>query len=140
MLNEKDFKWLTRCENNIVENPVDCYYCIVDTGDGTGKMYIVKPLHAQNTDGMVKAKQGYKYFVFLDCSVERVPTDQQNFPHSMSLYSGYRKVSEALIAVFDTLEEAKLRAYTQYAHHYGYVLPHVVDDTTALTRTHFIVE
>ena len=139
MLKENDFKWLTRRANSIPTNPVDCYYCIVDTGDGTGKMYVVKPLHAQNTGGMVKAKQGYKYFVFLDCSVQRVPTDQRNFPHSMSLYSGYRVVSETLIAVFDTVEDAKKRAYTQYTHHFGNVLPHVVDDTTALTQKHFVV-
>ena len=107
MLKENDFKWLTRRANNIPTNPVDCYYCIVDTGDGTGKMYVVKPLHAQNTDGMVKEKQGYKYFVFLDCSVQRVPTDQRNFPYSMSLYSGYRMVSETLVSVFDTIEDAK---------------------------------
>ena len=138
MLKESEFKWLARHMNNIPENPLDCEYCIVDFGDGTGKMYVVRPLYAQDTNGVIQ-RDRYKYFVFLDCRVRLAKAKERAYPDSMSLYSGYQKLDETLIAVFDTMEDAKKRAYTQYAHHFGYVLRHVVDDIEEATRNHFVV-
>lgn len=138
MLKETDFKWLVRHMNNIPENPLDCEYCIVDCGDGTGKRYVVRPLHAQNTNGVIQLGQ-YKYFVFLDCRVRLAKAKERSYPDSMSLCAGYRKTDETLIAVFDTMEDAKKRAYTQYAHHFGYILRHIVDNIEEATRNHFVV-
>lgn len=138
MLKETDFKWHVRHANNIAENPIDCHYCIIDRGNGVGEMYVVKPLYAQNVEGWTRPDR-YKYFVFLSCTVRLASAREQIYPDSMMLYSGYCKTSETLIAVFDTLEEAKKRAYTQYAHHFGYVTPHIVDNIDVEIRKHFVV-
>lgn len=39
MLKETDFQWKVRRANNIPTNPIECEYCIVDHGDGCGRMY-----------------------------------------------------------------------------------------------------
>ena len=141
MLQESDFVWLVRHKNNIAENPIDCYYCVVDQSNGAGKMYMVEPMYTQDTNGVIKREAEYKYFVFFDCSVRVATEEDKKQPfHSGMTYSGYVLTSKSLIAVFDTLEDAKTRAYTQYAHHYGYVMPHVVDGIEAETKKHFVVE
>lgn len=139
MLKESDFNWLVRRVNNIPENQIDCYYCIVDIGDGTGKMYVVKPLYAQDAEGWSVPGE-YKYFVFFDCSVRLATEKERKYPYSMMLYSGYCMTSETLIAVFDTMDVAQKRAYNQYAHHFGYVLPHVADDIEEKAQKHFVVK
>ena len=140
MLKETDFKWQVRHANNIPGNPIDCHFCIVDCGDGTGKMYMVEPMYAQDTNGVVKGTAEHKYFVFFACTVRLATEEDKKQPlHSCMTYSGYVITSKTLIAIFDTMEDAKKRAYTQYAHHFGYVLPYVVDDIDAETRKHFVV-
>lgn len=139
MLKETDFKWHVRHVNNIPENPIDCYYCIIDYGDGTGKMFVVKPLHAQDTSGLT-LPGGHRYFVFYDCLVRPVEPEEQAYPYSLVLYSGYEIRLQTLVAVFDTLDDAKKRAYTQYAHLFGYVLPHVVEDAEQTISKHFVVK
>ena len=141
MLKEIDFKWKIRRANNIPENPIECEFCLVDYGNGKGKLYKVKPLYAQNTDGLSDVKGGYRYFVFFDCSV-RLATEEDREREFFSFceYAGYVITSESFISVFDTMEDAKKRAYTQYRHHFGYVLPHVVDDIEKETRNHFVIQ
>lgn len=46
MLKETDFKWHIWNVNGIPKNPLGFLYCIVDYGDGTGKMYVVEPKYA----------------------------------------------------------------------------------------------
>lgn len=140
MLKETDFKWLVHRANNIPDNPIDCHYCIVDHGDGTGKMYMVKPMYAQDANGVIKRGAEYKYFVFFDCSV-RLATAEEKEPFSFcTTYSGYVIKSKSLIAIFDTMDDAKKRAYKQYAHLFGYVMPHIIDDIEGETKKHFVVE
>lgn len=139
MLNESDFRWHIRRANNIPSNPVDCEYCIVHHGNGTGKMYVVQPQYAQTPEGLVKSSEGYKYFVFFDCNVQLASAEGGDPFPSWSTYSGYAVTSKSFIAIFDNVEDAKKRAYTQYAHSFGYVLPHIVDDIDAATRNHFVV-
>jgi len=138
MLNETNFIWHTWHENGIPSNPIQFWYCIVDYGDGTGKMYVVEPHHAQDSNGLCNISAGYKYFVFFVCNVKLATLEEQeNF--LCLVYYGYVMTSKDFIAVFDTPEDAKKRAYTQYVHHFGYVLPHVVDDAEAVTGKHFVV-
>ncbi|MBR5884214.1 MAG: hypothetical protein IKZ17_03175 [Bacteroidaceae bacterium] len=140
MLKETDFKWLLRYKNNIKENPIDCFYCIVDRGDGTGKMYVVEPMYAQDPNGLFNKASAYKYFVFFDSNVSLATEEDKKQPfHSYTTYSGYVAASHSFIAVFDTLEDAQKRAYTQYAHHFGCVMPHIIDDIEEETRKYFVV-
>ena len=141
MLKEVDFKWLVRHTNNIPENPIDCFYCIVGLGDGTGKMYVVEPMYAQDPNGLFKKSSGYKYFLFFDCNVRPATAeDEKQLFHSYTTYSGYVVTSRSFIAVFDTQEDAQKRAYTQYTHHFGYVMPHIIEDIEEETKKHFVVE
>lgn len=141
MLDKSAFNWQKKMVNNIPENPLDSEFCIVDLGNGTGKLYMVKPLYAQSTTGLYNSDAGYKYFVFFDCNV-RLPSESEkkDFWYGCEYYAGYVMTSKTLIAVFDTMDDAKERAYTQYSHHFGYVLPHVVKDMDAETRNHFVVQ
>lgn len=126
--------------NNITENPIDCYHCIVDLGDGTGKMYMVKPMYAQDTNGAIKKASGYKYFMFFDCNVRPATAEDEKQPfHSCTTYSGYVVTSRTFIAVFDTLEDTQKQAYTQYVHLFGYVMPHIIDAIEEETEKHFVV-
>lgn len=138
MLNETSFIWHTWHTNGIPSNPIQFWYCIVDHGDGTGKMYVVEPHYAQDPSGFCDTSAGYKYFVFCDCNVKLATPEEQKEPFCWN-YSGYVMTSKSFIAIFDTPEDAKKRAYTQYAHHFGYVLPHMVDDVDAVTAKHFVV-
>ena len=141
MIQEKDFKWKIQHSNNIPTNPVECEFCIIDKGDGTGKLYMVEPHYPQNTDGITNQENGHKYFVFFVCDA-RLPTEEEkkDIFFEWSTYVGYILTSKDFIAVFDTMEDAEKRAYMQYRHHYGYVLSHFVDDTEKETRKHFVVE
>ena len=140
MLMETDFKWLIHHANNIPGNSIDCHYCLVDQGNGTGKMYMVEPMYAQDTNGVVKRGAEHKYFVFFACTVRLATDEDKKQPlHSSRTYSGYVITSKTLIAIFDTRGEAKKRAYTQYMHHFGYVLPHVMDDIEGETQKHYVV-
>ena len=140
MLKETDFQWKVRRANNIPTNPIECEYCIVDHGDGCGQMYSVHPLYSQNTDGLINREDGYKYFVLYVCKVKLATEEDQGRDFfSFSDYSGYVVVSETFIAVFDTMDDAKKRAFTQYKHHFGYVLPHIVNDIEKETQNHFVV-
>lgn len=140
MLKETDFRWLEKRVNNIPQNPIECEYCIVDLGNGTGKMYIVEPVFAQDPQGYVDQKDGYRYFVFFDCSVKLASEEERTeWFYSGCNYSGYLVTSRSFIAIFDTMEDAKTRAYTQYSHIFGYVLPDVVDNAGELIKEHFVV-
>lgn len=141
MVKETDFKWKIRHSNNIPTNPVQSEYCIIDLGNGKGKLYMIEPHYPQNTDGLTNQENGPKYFVFFDCDA-RLPTKEEQETDLLDWvgYSGYILTSKTLIAIFDTMDDAKKRAYTQYRHHYGYVLSHFVDDVEAETQKHSVVE
>lgn len=141
MLKETSFRWHTRKETNIPSNPIKSEFCIVDFRNGIGRMYKIKPICAQNADGMLNESVGYKYFVFFCCNVRLASEeDRKRDFFSFSEYAVYVVTLETFIAIFDTMEDAKKRAYTQYKHHSGYVLSHVVDDIEKETQKHFIVE
>lgn len=138
MIKEKDLKWHIKRVNNIETNPIDSEYCIVDQGGGTGRMYRIQPMYPADYTGLRNQKNGYKYFIFFECSVRKA-TDEELLKYKPIHYSCYLILSESLIQVYDTMEDAKKRAYEQYKHIYGYVLSHVVDDTEESTKCHFIV-
>ena len=138
MLKETNFKWHTWHAGGLPRNPIDFWYCIVDYGDGEGKMYVVEPHYAQDSNGMIDCAAGYKYFVFFDCNV-KLATPEDAKASFRCRYSGYVMTSKGFIAVFDTMEDAKKRAYTQYRHLFGYVMAHIVDDVDATTKKHFVV-
>ena len=141
MVKENDFQWMIGHANNILTNPVRSEFCIVDLGDGTGKLYMVEPHYPQNTDGLINQKNGYQYFVFFSCDA-RLPTEEEKEKGFLDwiAYGGYILTSKTLIAIFDTMDDAKKRAYTQYKHHFGYVLSYFVDDVETETQKHSVVK
>lgn len=141
MVKETDFKWKIRHSNNIPTNPVQCEFCIVDLGGGKGKLYMIEHHYPQNTDGLINRENGYKYFIFFVCDA-RLPTgeEQEKDFFEWVTYGGYILTSKTLIAIFDTMDDAKKRAYTQYKHHFGYVLSHIVDDVEEATRKRSVVQ
>ena len=141
MLTETDFKWKIRHSNNIPTNPIQSEYCIIDLGNGKAKLYMVEPHYPQNTDGITNQENGYKYFVFYACDA-RLPNEEEREMAFFDwiTYGGYILTSKTLIAIFDTMEDAKKRSYTQYKHHFGYVLSHFVDAVEEETRKHSVVQ
>lgn len=141
MLKETDFKWKIRHSNNISTNPVQSEFCVIDLGNGKGKLYMVESHYPQNTDGLTNQENGYKYFVFFACDARRPTEEEQEMDFlEWIAYGGYILTSKTLIAIFDTMDDAKKRAYAQYKHHFGYVLSHFVDDVKAETQKHSVVE
>ena len=141
MVKETDFKWKIRHSNNIPTNPVQSEYCIVDLGNGKAKLYMVEPHYPQGTDGLTNRENGPKYFVFYACDARPPNEEEQKMDFfDWITYGGYILTSKTLIAIFNAMDDAKKRAYTQYKHHFGYVLSHFVDDVEEETRKHFVVE
>lgn len=139
MLKEANFKWHTWHVGGISTNPIDFWYCIVDYGNGEGKMYVVEPHYAQDPNGVI-ISDDYKYFVFCVCNVKRTAPEEATKSFRFFIkHSGYVMTSKHFIAIFDTMEDAKKRAYTQYRHLFGYVMAHIVDDVDAATKKHFVV-
>ena len=141
MIQEKDFKWKIRYANNIPNNPVQCEFCIIDLGNGKSKLYMIEPHYPQNTDGLTDQTGGHRYFVFFDCDA-RLPNEEEQKIDFFDwiTYGGYILTSKTLIAIFDTMDDAKKRAYAQYKHHFRYVLSHFVDDIEAETQKHSVVQ
>lgn len=138
MIKEKDLKWHIKRVNNIETNPIDSEYCIVDRGGGTGRMYRIQPMYPADPFGLINRKTNFKYFIFFECSVRKA-IDEELMKYKAIHYSGYLVLDETLIQVYDTMDEAKKRAYEQYRHIYGYALSHVVEDIEEATKNHFIV-
>ena len=139
MIKESDLKWRTRYINNMKSNGVECFYSIIDYGNGEGRMFWIQPMMSADYKGMINVDAGYKYYCFFESSVKKKGLDAYAKFFNCRSYSGYSRVTDTLIQVYDSLEDAKKRAYVQYFHIYGYVVSSIGSDSEETTKNHFVV-
>ena len=139
MIDESMLKWHKKYVNNIETNPIECLYCIIDYGDGNGRMYRIQAMRKADYNGRIEIKDGYKYFLFFESYVKKADTEILDGLERNSYYLGYQVESETLIQIYDSMEDAKRRAYVQYYAIYGYCLSEAGDDVEEMTKTHFVV-
>ena len=139
MLNLCDFVWKKHYENNILTNPMGCYYCIIDCGTHA-RRYSIVPQYP-STDGVsVNRSVSPEYYILFESTGHKATEIEksQSF-YDMCHYDDYVFEGDTFIRVFTSLDEAKRRAYTQYKAIYGYVLSNVVKDIEESTKHHFSV-
>jgi len=138
VIKEADLRWHIKYVNDIESNPKECEYCIIDCGDDTGRMFRVEVMPKADSNGRIKMEEE-PYFCFYESSVKKVETENADDCKRCSLYSGYRMINDTLIQVYDSKEDAKKRAYTQYYAIYRYCLDVAGYDIEETTKSHFVI-
>lgn len=148
MLKQEDFKWKEHHSNNIPDNPIDEYYCIIDTGAHARKYSIQEQMANATEQCSPLQENSYicpdedepEYFILFESSGNKATDkDKENMFYKESSFDEYVFGHDTFIRVFKTMEEAKEQAYKQYKAIYGYVLAHIVDDVEEATSNHFCV-
>lgn len=138
MIEEKDLKWHIKHANNIESNPIVSEYCIIDYGDGEGRIYEILMMQKADYTGLTHIQDEYKYFCFFECFVKKIEEPMSWFD-TIEHYSGYEIRHKTLIQVYDTLDEAKKRAYYQYTHIFDYVVQEAGLNAEEESKLHFVV-
>lgn len=87
---------------------------------------------------MIKMKEE-PYYCFFESMVRKVEVEKLEGWKRAALYSGYRTRDDSLIQVYESEEDAKKRAYTQYFAIYGHCLAEAGYDVEETTKSHFVV-
>ena len=130
MLKEKDFVWHEKKVNNIDCNPLHAYYCIVDFGEGEGRLYSIEMQYPQDERGLVLSDIPEFYILYESRCYKTERKDHAN-------YGEYLLNDKVLVRVFNNLEDAKRRAFLQYSHIYHGVIPTY---TGLKPKGHFVVK
>lgn len=139
MLNLCDFIWKKHYENNMLTNPISCYYCIIDCGTHA-RRYSIMPQYP-SSDGISENRTiDPEYYILFESTGHKATEVEKCQPfYEMCHYDDYLFSGESFIRVFTSLDDAKRRSYAQYKAIYGYALSHVVKDAEENTKHHFSV-
>lgn len=139
MLCENDFIWQEHFENNIPNNPLGEYYCIIDVGNHARK-YSVVPQYPSKDGICVNRDCEPEYYVLFESCGHKANIQERQDPFYQSYhFNGYVFGHNSFIRVFKTFEDAKKRAYIQYKSIFGYVLSHIEPDIETATKNHVCV-
>lgn len=113
--------WNEKKINNIETNPIECWWAIGNLADGCKRMYIVEPYYEVTTDGLAKTDKPYKYYTLSECLSHHLltkdKTESKEYLDKSCFYGDYYIDTELHpIAIYDTKEDAMLRAETQIKH------------------------
>jgi hypothetical protein len=140
MLQKDDFIWKEHHENNIADNPLGEYYCIVDCGNYARK-YSIVPQYPSKDGFCINMSEAPEYYILFEARGNKASDEErQKTFYEMCHFDDYVFEHESFIRVFKTLDEAKDRAYVQYRAIFGYVLPHIEKDVNSATKHHFVVK
>jgi len=90
-----DFEWKPHYPNNIPRNGQDGWRCEINPREWQRRVYYIRFQYTQSEYGLILNQDEPELYILFE--------------------------NETFIYAFKMLEEAKKRAYTQYAHIYGYV-------------------
>lgn len=140
MVKFEDFVWKEHKANNIKENPLEEWYCIVDTGNHARK-YGVRPQYPLKDGIYTDFNTEPEYYILFESSGRKATEDdKRQWVYKSVNFDGYIFNDETFIRVFKNREEAEKRAYLGYTHVYGYSLSFIVDDIEQATNKHFVVK
>ena len=140
MLKENDFIWKEHNANNIKQNPLDEWYCLVDTCICARK-YSIVPQYPSDDGVLIKPNSDPEYYILFESTGKKASEEEQNeWYYKSSNFDGYLFNNKSFIRVFKTKEEAEKRAYYNYKMIYGYVLSHIEKDVEKATFNHFVVK
>ena len=139
MVKKEDFIWKKHFVNNIETNPLEYYYCIIDTGKGA-RRYAIQPQYPSEKTGLILDTKNPEYYIlFEDIGKKATEEERKNHLYQYNNLDGYIFDGKGLVRVFKTLEDAKERACVQYSAIYGYALNYI-GNTEEITQNHFVVK
>ena len=111
MLKENDFVWKEHNANNIKQNPLDEWYCIVDTCICARK-YSIVPQYPSDDGVLIKPGSDPECYILFECTGKKASEEEQNeWYYKNSNFDGYLFNNKTFIRVFKTKEQAEKRAY-----------------------------
>jgi len=139
MLKEQDFIWKEHMTNNIPSNPLEEYYCLVDTGSCIRK-YSIQPQYPEIRNGYVDHSKEPELYIFFEATGRKATDEEKkSMFYEYTNYDGCVFDHKTFIRAYISMIEAKQRAYFNYKAIYGYALSHIVDNVEDSTKDHVFI-
>lgn len=142
MVKLEDMVWHEKCVNNIDENPLEEYYCLIDVGEGCVRKYSIKPQYPLEDDSLIienHSKEPELYILFESRCHYASEKEKKLWYYSFNCVKGCIEDDVVFIRAFKDIEDAKKRAFFQYRAIYGYAFSYVTDSVDEATKEHKVI-
>lgn len=126
--------------NNLRENPLEEWYCIVDVGNSARK-YGIKPQYPLKDGIYTDVNADPEYYILFESTGRKATENDKNKRFYKNVnFDGYIFDNETFIRVFKNKEDAQKKAYYGYTSVYGYAFSFICDNVQNATSKHFVVK